>query len=212
KMFGAKSDSIHDDGKNIKRAHFYANKKNLPVIDLNGEYWIKETNGIDILTNVEWGQTIFHIDEQYNAKSQYKFRIKSRYSHYSIELDAAKKEKLLQNIKPGVQIIPELKEYKNSLVFISDKNDRIGFRHGYKGQSHAKEEFFYVEEDGRIIGDIAWEFKDYTSLLAYPCDSNYLVVNGGTFYLSGNNPGKQYDGYWKNGFSITRSRVTIRNQ
>lgn len=214
KMFGAGQSSRDDDGPRIKAAHEYANKNDLPVINLNGEYWIKETNGIVIKTNVQWGHSVFHLNEKYNSKKTPRFLIQSREARLEIKLSFESKKRLLAQVKPGVKIIPELAPYKNSLVFISDGNDKIGYRAGgsFKGQHHVREEFFYVEEGGRIIGDVAWEFDDYTSLVAYPCDSNYLIVDGGTFYLSGDNPGKTYDGYWKNGFSITRSRTIIRNQ
>lgn len=214
KMFGAKEDGKYDDGVAIKAAHDYANRVNIPVINLSGSYWIKETNDIEIRTNVNWGHSIFNIDEQFNSQKKSRFHIKSNLDSFSIELNVKEKKNLIQQIKPGIQIIPELIPYKNSLVFISDDKDRIGYRAGssYDGQSHAREEFFYVEEGGKVIGDIAWGFNNYTNLSVYPCDSNYLIVDGGTFYLSGNNPGKTYNGYWKNGFSVTRSRTIIRNQ
>src|SRR5699024_11022487 len=140
----------------------------VPLINHSGEYWIKETRGIEILTNVEWGHSVFHIDEKYNSKDAPKLMVKSSKPYSDIDLDAQTKKQLLKQIKPGVKIIPELAEYKNSLVFILDSGDRIGYRYGasYKGQDHPKEDFFYVEEGGRIIGGVAWEFKDYTSLRA----------------------------------------------
>lgn len=213
KMFGAVSDSKRDDGVYIKAAHEYANKHHVPLINHSGEYWIKETKGIEILTNVQWGHSIFHIDERYNSREAPKFMVKSSKSYLEINLDANEKEQLLAQMKPGVKVIPALAEYKNSLVFILDSGDRIGYRYGasYNGQDHPREDFFYVEEGGRIIGDVAWEFKNYTSLRAYPCDNDYLIIDGGTFYLSGDNP-KSNRGYLKNGFGIYRSRTIIRNQ
>ncbi len=213
RMFGAVGDSYQDDGVYIKAAHEYANKHQIPLINHSGEYWIKQTRGIEILTNVEWGHSIFHIDEKYNSKEAFRFMVKSSEPHVDINLDARAKEQLLKQIKPGVKVIPELAAYKNALVFIVDRGDRIGYRYGasYQGQHHFREEFFYVEEGGRIIGDVAWEFRDYTSLRAYPCDSNYLIIDGGTFYLSGDNP-KARKSYLKNGFGIYRSRTIIRNQ
>ncbi|MEF3313379.1 hypothetical protein PV433_31300 [Paenibacillus sp. GYB004] len=211
-LFGAKGDGVGDDGVPIKKAHAYANSAKLPVIQLSGEFWIKETNLIPIQTNVQWGQTIFHIDESYNVRDKQRFLISSAKLQQTISLGAAEKAALLSKLKPGTTIISELAAYKNCLVIVADSNDRIGIRAGYAGNTGwAKEELFVVEEHGRIIGDIAWTFQNYTSLTAYPCDDSYLVVEGGTFYLSGNNPG-QNQGYWNNGFSIRRSRTIIRNQ
>ncbi|TMV47102.1 hypothetical protein FE783_22925 [Paenibacillus mesophilus] len=214
KLFGAVGDGKNDDGVQIKKAHAYANRSGVPVVNLSGEYWIKETNAISILTNVQWGHTKFHIDEKFNSKSDPRFVVTSRKNSSPITLDAATKASFLAKLKPGTAIIPELASYKNCLVVVADSNDKIGFRYGeqYNGQSWAREELFYVEEHGRIIGDLAWTFKNYTSLTAYPCDDNYLVIDGGTFYMSGDSPGKNYEGYRHNGFVIKRSRTVIRNQ
>ncbi len=214
RMFGAKGDGKNDDGVQIKLAHEFASRNNLPIIQRSGEYWIIKTHSIPITTNVEWGNTIFHINEKHNQKRSPRFIVKSLKSSRKIELDEQAKKSFLEKLKPGVQIISEMAPYKNCLISIADANDRIGFRAGerYQGQSWAREELFYVEEDGRILGDIAWEFKDYTSLTARPCDDGYLVIDGGGFYLSGDNPGEKYTGYYQNGFSIRRSRTIIRNQ
>ncbi|RPE07969.1 hypothetical protein EGT74_12900 [Chitinophaga lutea] len=215
KMFGAVCDGQADDGVQIKAAHLFANLHNIPVVNPGGEFWIKQTNGIPVFTNVHWGQTVFHFDEQYNTKGAARFDIKSRLQPRKVEVD---KDLLLKVLKPGVRMIPELAPYTNCLVFAVDEKDRIGLRAGerFEGQSWAREDFFYVEEHGRIIGDLAWEFKDFTSLMAYPCEQGYLVVEGGTFLLSGNSPGTvngtKYEGYWRCGISITRSRTIIREQ
>ena len=211
KMFGAVGDSQNDDGVQIKAAHSFANSINVPVINTGGKYWLKQTYGIEIRNNVDWGNTIFHIDEKFNTSKGSKFHVVSDQPEQAITLSASEKDSVVKQLKPGVKIIPELAPYKNSLIFVTDKNDRIGFRAGerYDGQSWSREEFFYVEEHGRIIGDIAWEFKDYTSLVAQPASDGFLTISGGTFYLSGDSSGK---GYTRNGFSITRSRTIIKNQ
>lgn len=45
-MFGAVGDSENDDGVQIKHAHAYACEHGIPIINLSGEYWIKQTNSI----------------------------------------------------------------------------------------------------------------------------------------------------------------------
>ena len=213
KIFGALGNGDHDDGAQIKIAHAYANRHKLPVVNFSGEYWIEQTREIEIKTSVHWGQTIFHIKEAFNTKAAV-FRVLSYDAPLKISVSDPIKKKILERLKPGTQIIPELKEYKNSLILVKDENDRIGFRAGekYVGQSRAKEELFYVEEEGKILGDFAWNFSDYTDLTAYPAETSYLTIEGGTFYLSGDNPGTTRIGYFQNGFSITRSRTIIKNQ
>jgi hypothetical protein len=212
RMFGTVSDQKNDDGAQIKNAHIYANRINVPVINRTGEFWIKGTDAIPVLTSVEWGDTIFHIDENAGARAN-RFVVESREAPVRIEFDAATKARVLAQVKPGVTIIPDLAPYKNSFVLLTDTNDRIGSRGGarYGGKAtRPKEEFFFVEEHGRILGDIAWEFTDYTSLVAHPGNSSYLIIDGGTFRMSGDAP--RTSGYVNVGFSIRRSRTVIRNQ
>ncbi len=213
-MFGTKSDGKSDDGVQIKQAHEFAQRHKLPIIQRHGEFWIIKANEIPITTNVQWGNTIFHLDEKYNEKRKARFVVPNPHSAKSIKLDEAAKKSFLSRLKPGVQLIPEMAPYKNCLISIHDSGDKIGFRAGdrYKGQSWNREELFYVEEGGRILGDIAWKFKNYTSLTATPCNDSFLIIDGGGFYVSGDNPGEKYTGYYQNGFRIQRSRTKIQNQ
>lgn len=213
-MFGAVSDGKNDDGVQIKVAHEYAVAHQLPIINLTGEYWISKSNNIPITTDVSWGKSTFHLNEQYNEKSIPRFKVLNDEERQDIVFDDATKAKFLEQLKPGVTIIPELAPYTNCLIQIKDDKDKVGFRKGgsYKGQSWSREELFYVEEGGSIIGDIAWAFKDYTTLNATFCNNNYLVIEGGGFYVSGDNPGTKYTGYYHCGFSVQRSRTIIRDQ
>lgn len=215
RMFGAVGDAKNDDGIQIKIAHDFANQHNLPVINHHGEYWIRGTTGIEIMTSVQWGQSIFHIDEKFNDRGTNRFLVLSRKPPVTLEIDAATKTKLLAQIKPGVTIIPEFAAYKNSMIVVTDANDRIGVRSGavYNGAStKAREEFFFIEEHGRILGDVAWSFKDFTKIAAYPGSDSYLIIEGGTFYFSGETPNNGVISYVSIGFRITRSRTVIRNQ
>ena len=77
RMFGAVGDGEMDDGVRIKQAHEYANQKRIPIVNLSGEFWIKQTNDIPITTNVQWGQTTFHIDERHNVKDTPRFVVRN---------------------------------------------------------------------------------------------------------------------------------------
>lgn len=210
-MFGTKSDGDFDDGMAIKSAHEYANKYNIPVINRHGEFWIKATNDINIQTSVEWGATIFHIDEQFNTPKAFKFNITSTTAIKDHQLDATDKSSLVEHLVPGVTEIAALNKFRGNLIYVEDKNDRIGYRAGarFDGQSWAKQELFFVEDHGKVIGDIAYRFKDFTSFEVIPVDDTYLTISGGCFVLSGNSSGK---GYTKNGIAIRRSRTIISKQ
>lgn len=209
RLFGTVGDKQNDDGVQIKAAHEYANKHRIPVVNLSGEYWFRETTAIVIKTNVDWGQSIFHFDEKFNGKEP-RFKVLSDTAPYPIELSEKAKHSLLSQLKPGAQVIPELAPYKNCLVIVADSGDMIGLRNQSTGISNgwAREELFYVEEHGRIVGEMAWTFKNYTSLMAYPASDSYLNISGGTFYLSGDNEGN----YVENGIRIERSRTLLSNQ
>ncbi len=213
RMFGAVGDGENDDGVQIKLAHEYACRRRVPIVNTAGEFWIKQTNGIRIQTNVSWGNTVFHIDERYNDMRQPRFVVVNDEPTQTLELDDETKAALLEQIRPGVQIIPELAPYAGHLVVVVDNDDRIGIRAGYEGnRGWAREELFYVEEEGRIIGDIAWQFSNFTSVTATPCSDTYLVIEGGGFRVSGDTPESGSRGYHHNGFSIQRSRTIIRQQ
>lgn len=212
-MFGAVGDGQNDDGVQIKLAHEYACRHGLPVINRSGDYWIRQTTAIPIQTNVEWGHTRFHIDERYNDRAQPRFLILNDEPAIALDLDDELKARLIERIKPGVQIIPELAPYAGHLVMVRDDADRIGIRAGYDAhRGWAREEFFYVEEEGRVLGDIAWGFTDLTSATATPCSDVYLTIEGGSFHVSGDTPESGESGYHYNGFSIQRSRTVIRDQ
>ncbi|WP_411273397.1 hypothetical protein [Daejeonella sp.] len=115
-MFGTVGDGQNDDGVQIKAAHNYANKMNLPIVNTHGEFWIKETTGIEILTSVQWGHTIFHIDEKFNTRTVNRFLVLPREQLVTLEFDATAKARLLAQIRPGATIIPEFVPYKNYLI------------------------------------------------------------------------------------------------
>jgi hypothetical protein len=213
RMFGAAGDGESDDGVQIKLAHEYANRHRIPVVNLSGEFWIRRVNNIEIKTNVHWGNTTFHIDERFNHRRFPRFVVLNDEPTLTLELDEKTKAILLDKIRPGVQIIDELAPYAGHLITVQDAKDRIGIRAGnYSKRGWAREELFYVEEEGRIIGDIAWEFKDFTSVKAAPCNKVYLIVEGGGFHFSGDMPAGDSKGYHHHGISIQRSRTIVREQ
>jgi hypothetical protein len=213
KMFGALGDGQADDGVQIKRAHEYANQHRIPVVNLSGEFWIKQTNNIAIKTNTDWGNTTFHIDERFNSRRNPRFVVLNDEPTQTLKLEETLKAALLDKIRPGVQIIDELAPYVGHLITVTDAGDRIGIRAGnYSKRGWAREELFYVEEEGRIIGDIAWAFTNFTSVKATPCNMVYLIIEGGGFRFSGDTPTSGYEGYHHHGISIQRSRTIVREQ
>ncbi len=212
KTFGTKSDGKNDDGVQIRKAHNYANKYNLPIVNLFGDFWLMEANPIRIQTDVNWGKSIFHINEKHNT-SVSRFIIESKHKSKLITLNDLEKKSFLTQLNEKSRNIAELANYANSFVVIIDKNQKIGARQGGNATpGKSQQDFFYLETDGRIIGEVFHEFVDYTSLTAYPAEESYLTVEGGTFLLSGEGPTEQSDKYMSNGIQILRSRTIVKNQ
>ena len=180
RMFGAVSDGANDDGVQMKLAHAYANEHQVPVVNPAGEFWIGKTNGIVIKTNVHWGKSIIHIDERHNSRRMPRFLVRNDEPTVDLTKNEKVKAALLAKLGPGVPQIEELAAYANHMIVVQDANDRIGIRAGYKGnKGWAREELFYVEEEGRVVGSIAWRFSDLTSIRAIPCNRSFLVIEGG---------------------------------
>ncbi len=212
KIFGAKGDGQNDDGPAIHSAHQLANTRDLPVVNLSGRFRLGAMRNIPVETGVQWGQSVFYIDESQNT-SEPVFHIRSRMDPVDIPASGSVGQAIIEQVRPGVVIIPELAGFENHLIHLYDEEDRIGFRAGnYNNRSRAREELFYVSQQGRILGDVAWEFKSTVTITAYPAEHSYLEVEGGTFFLSGDTPELKKTGYSHNGLLITRSRTRIKNQ
>lgn len=207
-MFGAGIDG-HEDGPRIKRAHEYANAHGIPVELRGGEYHLGETYEIPIRTDTDFGTATIHVDERTNTRRP-RFHVRPDAEPY--ELPAETRAAVLEAFEPGTTRIPELAPYRNSLLVLRDEDDPIGFRSGYDyHDGWAREDFVYVEERGRILGDVAWSFDQFTEVTVHPVPDDYLTITGGTFLLSGTNSGD--DGQYKHpGFRIERSRTRIERQ
>lgn len=212
RLFGAKGDGESDDGAAIKTAHQFANEHQLPVQNPVGKYRIEKTRAIPVETNTQWGQSEFHINEVYNT-DQPVFHIKSRHEPIEISTSEPAGRALVDQLRPGVQEITELSDFENHLIHLHDDEDRIAFRAGnYNSKGRAREELIYVSLQGRILGDVAWSFQSTVNITAYPVEESYLVMEGGTFYLSGESPLYNRGAYSHNGVLVTRSRTRIRSQ
>lgn len=211
-LFGAKADGKSDDSYAIRLAHEFANQEDIPVENLSGTYHIREVRGIPIETSVRWGSTTFFIDEKYNTSDPV-FHVRSRFDPIDIPATGIVGKAIIDQLKPGVQVIPELGEYKNHLIHLHDDKDRIAFRAGnYNKRGRAREELVYVSQEGRIMGDVAWSFESTVTITALPAERSFLIVEGGTFFLSGENPVDPPSTYTHNGILVTRSRTRIQRQ
>ncbi|PJZ19819.1 hypothetical protein CEW46_21250 [Bacillus cereus] len=208
KMFGAKCDGTNDDGLQMLKTHNYANAQNIPVVVTSGDYYIKNTRNITIKTNIEWGVSKIHIDESFNTGTP-TFVVASTDASY--KLDASKFPAIVAKLKKGQTIISELAPYRDSFLVVTDSTTKIGKRDGTGGGWNLQE-FFVVEEHGKLVGEIAWDFNNITDISVQPLDKSYLTIRGGTLLINGKNTFSDVNLYTYSGFIVRRSRTIIKDQ
>ncbi|HZG17381.1 MAG TPA: hypothetical protein VE710_20570 [Candidatus Bathyarchaeia archaeon] len=209
KMFGAIGDGVNDDGVQIKKAHEFANQYKLPVINLDGEYYIKQTRGIIVKTNTNLNFTKIHIDDRYSMPNgQNVFRLE--YSAAPYNIPSSEFPAILQRLKKKTKVIPELAKYQDCFIHIIDETTRVGKRNGYT-YDYPMEDCVYIDNGGALVGEITWDFTNITRITVYPCDDSYLTFEGGSFYLTMNLGGYEQR-YHPAVIHVRRSRVVIRNQ
>lgn len=202
-----------DDGEKIKMAHEYANENNLPVINLAGEYVITNTRDIPIKTNVNWGNTVFHVKESEAKRGRsWVFAVESENEWF--DLPSSEFANILPALKKGASRIPSLADYKNHFVIVQDSTKRVGIRHGNDpDDGRAMQDAFYVDEGGELIGEVTWNFDNLTKVELVKTDTNYLKIVGGTFLLSGDLKHSNVEGeYLYTGIWVERSRTRISDQ
>lgn len=199
-MFGAVGDGVYDDGIAIKNCHDFANANNLPVINLIGEYWIKNTWNIEVKTNVIWGYSKFNIKES-DKGTNYVFKILSKETSTTISDLSSFQNKF----KKGITHISELTSYEGCLLHVKDTSTTWMVRTG--GQVYTLEDCVVVEKGGYLTGECARDILTPNSITVYPLDKDYLTIEGGNIQLTGDS---SLAGQYLGGLIyVNRSRVVI---
>ncbi|UAV84366.1 putative tail fiber protein [Bacillus phage phi18] len=212
RQFGAVGDGVADDGLYIRRAHEYANSVGLPVHNPNGEYYFKSERYVPVRTNTNLGQTVIHIDESKTPTIQGNvYVIMSQYGQNPLSNDEL--TAIRNSLKKGTRYIAELAKYAGSFIKVFDSNKKVGNRQSDNPSSGwDMQDFFIIEEGGRIVGDITWDFSNVTSGLVRKLDKSFLTFEGGVFLLSGNLSAASTGDPTTGGISIQRSRTIVKNQ
>lgn len=214
-MFNTVGDGVTDDTEKIRLCHMYANVKNLSVVNKAGEYCMGTPVGIEIQTNVDWGNTVFHILEETNKKTGVggidRFIVSPKNQWQINPLDSDNKALFLSNHKTGISKNPALEDYPDSYMIIVNDDDKM-YRYGDTGgDSIGKTDLFYISEGGHTVGDHIWAYSDYTELRIIKLE-DYLTIKGGIFKLNGvRNPDFNNQGYTYGGIMINRSRTRLKN-
>jgi hypothetical protein len=211
--FGAVGDGSNDDGVQIKACHQFANAHGLNVHNPQGEYWIGATRDIPIQTNTYWGSTIFHIDESLTPDIDGQVFTVPTTAGPNVSLGSSNRANVLTSLHKGVQSIYALREWEDHLALFFDSTQIVGIRQGGNAAAGSTlEDMAVVGPGGRLIGDIGWDFADLTSCILIPLNRDRLTIDGGVFLLSGDLTSTVEGTLKTNGFFVSRSRVTFRNQ
>lgn len=172
------------DTQIIQRTHEYANAHNIPVINATGEYWLGDPENIPIKTDVFWGKTQFHIDES---------KLKQWVRHFWVQedaqpvmLDEIETQSIIEDFNRHNRIVDVLKKYPNSYLMYTENDTQVGKRYNTNSFWN-KNDFFYVSNYGKLIGDYMWDSYGPGKITVTKLSTDILTVKGGTFVLNGSN-------------------------
>ena len=176
-QFGAVGDGQTDDSWAIKQAHEEANRLHLPVKG-NGskKYLIKEHKCIPIKTHTDWNgaELIFEEDGPYDVENPF------------IILTSRVEEIWIQDLS-GITInqetkeIPKLAGYGMCLVDVINENKKQYIRKGSNADSgHNQTDQFLIDNKGKVLSDIVWDFSNITSICLLPADEEVIYVGNAT--------------------------------
>ncbi len=204
-QFGAVGDGIHDDFPAIVAAHDAANGQGLPVKADDSKTYLLKGDGLTavIKTDVDFGQAHFVIDDVDLTHFRTPvFRVESDSSPVEIEgvASLSKGQESLGVSLPG-----------RCLVEVVDNSEKVYIRRGLNQNNGTdKTEVFVADGAGKIeeSSALVWDYKNVSSLKAYPIDAKQLTIKGGIFTTRANRMPAKYT-YNHRGFQIERSNVRI---
>ena len=201
----------NDDSIQIKQAHEYASEFGLQINNPTGHYVLKKAIDIPITTNVDWGQTVFHIDEK-NRPTGNLFEVLG--NEKTVIEDQTFLTQIIPYLKKGTKYIKPLSAYRDSLIVIFDNSHKIARNGNMSGdQVWSLEDFIYLDDKGKVIGDIVYDFDNVSRIEIYRSPQSYLNVTGGSFLLTGdlsNNGDLSVIGK-DVGIAVSRSRTLLNN-
>lgn len=226
--FGAVGDGKVDDSEAIRAAHEYANENGLDVVCTGTKtYYIgKMLKTIPILTNVNWGDSNFIIDDSIIDVNE--------------EIDGVKPRGVFVFTvpSPGGMTVEGLEEWKEKinaaggikarsfkkidvnfgepvLMRLYNDDHRNYIRYGVNQNSGSiQAETILVDKDGNVSDSapLMFDFNKVTRIECYKIDVAPLTIEGGVFttYPFLTNEPQHYTQYSR-GIACRRSNVTIKN-
>jgi hypothetical protein len=211
-QFGAKGDGVTDDFGAIIAAHEAANKTGAKVCaDQGAVYYIGGAQKTArIRTNTDWTGAEFIIDDTKVARDGITWA-----DSWIFEIVPAHESFLIDSVRTlqKNQAKLDLSLPFAAVLVPSDSRSRRFIRMGLNENTGVPQtEVFIVDKNGNVdmSAPIVWDFKNITSLTAYPIDEKILTVTGGKFTTIANIGKRGFAGqYLKRGIRVTRSNTVI---
>ncbi len=200
--FGAKGDGKNDDLQAIIACHEEANRLGLPVkANDDATYYIgPSAKCAYIKTDVDFGKAKIVIDDRNVEEiTSYIFTVASDYECFTPDI---------KNLSKGQTHI-DLPHEGNIYVRVFDDNKKIFIRKGLNmNNGTATSDCFIIDEKGNISPSVDWDYPTITRAFARRTDDKPITIKGGIFTTIANQAASFYT-YYKRGFCINRSHVTV---
>lgn len=197
-----------DDGVRLKKLFTHASQNKINVSNQHGEYYLKETRDIPIKCNVDFGDSVFHVDESHDTSTGGRFLVLPEEDAFNITLPSG----FIDELNSGAVFIDSISQYKNHYFIIENSEQYVNRDGGSTPQKALYAEMFFVGNNGTICTEISGRLNGITSCKVYPVSDATLTIKGGTFLLNAEPSSSSTTIYKRSGFTVTRSKVRFENQ
>jgi hypothetical protein len=204
-QFGAVGDGLTDDLPAIVKAHAFANEQRLPVrSNPEATYHLgRRALTAKIQTDTDWSTSRFIIDDSQSVEDNKLslFVVESRLQPVPLTIERLRVGQTELGVKPENDLF----------VIVENEHRRVFIRKGRNAnRGTVQSEALVVRRDGRIEGEIQWDYDTITRVTATPMDADTLTVRGGVFVCIANRM-KQAQGYnyWYRNIKIARSNTVV---
>lgn len=202
--FGAAGDGVHDDLPAICQAHQYANRHGLPVKTRAGATYHLGSKALTaiIATDTDWNTSRFTIDDtKVENHRRALFEVRSLLKPEKLQIDRLARDQKQLDVRP---------EHDCHVVVWNSTKKRYIRRGSNRNSGTAQRDCFILRRDGRIEGNIDWDYENVSRVEARPIDNKRLVLRGGVFTTVANRM-KQEKGYnyWSRNIDIQRSNTEV---
>jgi hypothetical protein len=202
--FGAIGDGVADDLPAICKAHAHANEHGLPVVARPDATYHLGSQALTVIiaTDTDWNTARFMIDDTVvDDHKKPLFVVRSQLPPVTFAITTLTRDQKALDLRPT----------QACFVVVENDERRVYIRRGLNQNNGVPQhDAFILHPDGRIEGDIDWEYPRISRVEAHQIDDRQLVVKGGIFTTIANKMvQKNGYNYWGRNIEIERSNTVI---